>query len=140
MKSNTRRTAEQGASRDDEPQISGIHETAEASAAPGFQSILSAMICFLSHEKMCIGCKQYSRDNGKSQYGKVLLIPGIRNRCNHALIERESDSADGRENEKARHEVLRKKLAQIEGNLLRVARGGARGAYFRAGVDKFMSL
>ena len=68
------------------------------------------------------------------------MIPGIRNRRYRALIERESDSADGRENEKARHEVLRKKLAQIEGNLLRVARGGARGAFFRAGVDKFIIL
>ena len=85
------------------------------------QSIVSAMMRFLSHEKMCIRCKQYNRDSGKSQYGKVILIPGNRTRCDRALSERESDAAGNREDEKTRNEVLRKKLAQIEGNLRRGA-------------------
>ena len=79
------------------------------------------MMHFPSHEKMCIRCKQYNRDSGKSQYGKVILIPGNRYRCDRALSERESDAAGNREDEKTRNKVLLKKLAQIEGNLRRGA-------------------
>ena len=59
---------------------------------------------------MCIRCKQYSRESGKSQYGKVILIPGNRYRCDRALSERESDAAGNREDEKTRNEVLRLNL------------------------------